>query len=413
MFRLRQTFQRPKVDNVDKEVRQQLANLNLENQVQPQDRVAITVGSRGITGIAEIIRTIVGFFQELGAEPFLVPAMGSHGGATAEGQQKVIESYGVTESYCGCPIRSSMETVILGRASQGFDIHLDRQAAEADHILVCGRVKPHTNYFGPIQSGLMKMMLIGLGKHAGASVYHRAIHDFDFQQIIHTVAPMVIEHGKVLAGVAVVENAYDETAHIEALAANDIISREPELLKMAINYMAQLPFDDIDVVMIDEIGKEVSGTGLDTNIVGRKSREHGTSKDERPRVKRIIVRDLTPKSHGNAIGIGLVEFTVDRVVQKMDIHATRINAVTALHLTAAMVPIHYPSDAEVLEAGLGSLGMTLPSEANLVRIRNTLELAEVECSANFLEEAHRREDLEVLSEPRPMTFDKDGNLSAI
>ena len=277
MFRLRQTFQRPKVDNVDEEVRQQLAKLNLENQVRPKDRVAITVGSRGITGIAEIVRAIVRFFQELGTEPFLVPAMGSHGGATAEGQQKVIESYGVTESYCDCPIRSSMETVILGRASQGFDVHLDRQAAEADHIVVCGRVKPHTNYFGPIQSGLMKMMLIGLGKHAGASVYHRAIHDFDFQQIIHSVAPLVIEHGKVLAGVAVVENAYDETAHIEALAANDIISHEPELLKMAINYMAQLPFDDIDVVMIDEIGKEVSGTGLDTNIVGRKSCEHGTT----------------------------------------------------------------------------------------------------------------------------------------
>ena len=413
IFRVRQKFETPRVDNVAATVEQQLARLQLGQKIQPGQQVAITAGSRGITGIRFILRAIVGHLRALGAEPFLVPAMGSHGGGTAEGQRTVLASYGVTEEFCGCPIRASMETVIVCQAAEGFPVHFDKHAFGADHVVVCGRVKPHTNFVGEIESGLMKMMLIGLGKHEGAKIYHRAIIDFNFGQILRSVAREVLSRCRIVAGVAIVENAYDETGLIEAVAPRDFEAREKELLLLARQWLPKLPFPVADLLLIDEIGKNISGTGMDTNVIGRKYNDHAAAENEFPKVKRIAVRSLTTETHGNATGLGIAEFCRSRVLQQMDQRATRINCLTGGHPTAAMLPLDYSSDRDILDVALPTIGLTDPERARLLWIRNTLDLGEVECGEAYWQAAQQRSDLEVIVPPRPLPFDAEGNLATV
>jgi hypothetical protein len=410
IFRVRQRFDSRRLEDVPGEVGAQLARLRLNQQIVPGQSVAITAGSRGITNIAVIVRAVVEHLKGLGAKPFVVPAMGSHGGGTAEGQQQVIESYGITEAFVGCPIRSSMETVIVCRTPEGIPVHFDRLAYEADHVLVCGRVKPHTMFVGDIESGLMKMMLIGLGKCEGAKIYHRAIHDFSFAQIIHSASDEVLQKGHILAGLAIVENAYDQTALIEAIAPTDLERREKELLLLARQWMPQLPFRLVDVLLIDRMGKNISGVGFDTNVVGRKFDEHKAVEGEFPKVKRICVRGLTKETHGNAIGIGIAEFCRSQLLRETDFAATRLNALVSGHIAVGMLPLDFPTDREMLAAALGTVGLSEPPDARLLWIANTLNLAEVECSTAYLDEARGRSDLEILTEPRPLPFDAAGNL---
>ncbi|HLA85315.1 MAG TPA: lactate racemase domain-containing protein, partial [Thermoguttaceae bacterium] len=259
-FRLRQHFDSTRVDDVPGEVERQLAGLQLAERVRPGQSVALAVGSRGIANLAVIVRAAVAHFRRLGANPFIVPAMGSHGGPTAEGQRHLLESYGVTEAAVGCPIRSSLETVVVCRTAEGLPIHFDRLAFEADHVVVCNRVKPHTMFAGPIESGLIKMLLIGLGNHEGACVYHRAIQRSSFARVIADATPEILRRCPILAGLAVVENGYDETVRIEAVRPEELVAREQELLRLAKRLMARLPFDDVDVLLVDWIGKDVSGT---------------------------------------------------------------------------------------------------------------------------------------------------------
>lgn len=410
IFRLRQTFEAPRVADIAGEVRRQLASLHLEQSIRPGQSVAITAGSRGIAQIHVILKAAVDYLKSLGAQPFLVPAMGSHGGGTAEGQRRVIESYGVTESFCGCPIRSSMETVVVCQTAEGFPVHFDRNAYEADHTLVCGRIKPHTDFTGEIQSGLMKMMLIGLGKHAGAKVYHAAIQDYNFGQIVRSVGEQVLKSCRIVAGLAVIENGYDETAEIAAVAPHEFESREKELLKAAEKLMPRLPFDRIDILIIDEMGKNISGSGIDTNVVGRKFDEHKAVEGEFPKVKRIFVRGLTKESHGNAAGIGMAEFATRRMIDQIDVNVTRINCLTAGHVSGAMLPLDFATDRAVLDAALPTIGLTEPASARIIWIRNTLDIGEVECSAAYLEQARQREDLKILTPLRDLPLDADGNL---
>ena len=410
IFRVRQTFERPLVDDIPGEVAAQLAGLSLGERVQPGQSVAITAGSRGIANIHIIIKAIADHFRGLGAQPFIVPSMGSHGGATAEGQRKIIESYGITEEFCGCEIRSSMETVVVCDAAEGFPVHFDQHAFGADHVVVCGRVKPHTGFVGDIESGLMKMMLIGLGKYNGAQIYHRAIKDFTFGQIVRSVAREVLAKCRVVAGVAIVENGYDETALIEAIAPADFEEREKALLVQAKQWMPRLPFDRADLLLIDEIGKNISGTGMDTNVVGRKYLDHVAREDEFPKIRNIVIRGLTHETHGNATGLGLAEFALTRVIEAMDEYATRTNCLTGGHATGAMIPLHYATDREVLDLALPQCGLTDPPDAKLLWINNTLEVAEVECSAGYFEEAQARDDLEILTDLRPLPFDNSGLL---
>ncbi len=413
IFRLRQLFDGPELGDVAAEVENQLSQLQLRDKIQPGETVAISAGSRGIANIHLIIKAVADHLASIDARPFIVPAMGSHGGGTAEGQQGIIEGYGITEEFCNCPIKASMETVIVCDAKEGFPVHFDKHAYGADHVIVVGRVKPHTNFSGDIESGLMKMMLIGLGKHAGAKIYHRAIADFNFGQIVRSVAREVLAKCGIVAGLAIVENSYDETARIEAIAPENFEDREKELLLLAKKWMPKLPFDAADILVLDEIGKDISGSGMDTNVVGRKYHDHQAAEGETPRIKNIVVRGLTPATHGNASGIGMAEFCRTRLVQEMDARITRINCITGGHSTGAMVPLDYETDREILDVALVSIGLTEPPDARFLWARNTLDVAEVICSDTYLQEAQQRDDLEVLSEPQPMPFGEDGNLPQI
>lgn len=412
LFRVHQHFARPRVDDIAGEVAAQLTSLQLSRAIQPNQRVAITAGSRGIAHIHIIIKAICDHVRSLGALPFIVPAMGSHGGGTAEGQRELIEGFGITEEFCGCPILASMETVVVCEAAEGFPVHFDKHAFAADHVIVCGRIKPHTGFVGEIESGLMKMMLIGLGKHEGAKIYHRAIMNYSFGQILRSVAREVLARCRVVAGLAIVENAYDETAWIEAVAPNAFETREPELLKMAREWLPRLPFNTADILIVDEIGKNISGTGMDTNVIGRKYNDHVAWPDEYPKIKRVAVRGLTPETHGNATGIGISEFCRSQALRAMDQRITRINCLTGGHPTAAMLPLDYETDREMIDAMLPTIGLTPPQDARLMWIRNTLHVADLECSEAYYSEAQARSDLEIVIPPRAMPFDASGNLVA-
>lgn len=409
MFRLRQIRERPRVNDIAAEVASQLQSLELGNTVHPGQSVAISVGSRGLANIELIIKAAVAYLRTLGLEPFVVPAMGSHGGGTAEGQRLVIESYGVTEAFVGCPIRASMDTVIVDETPEGIPVHFDRHASMADHVVVCGRVKPHTGFIGDIESGLMKMMLIGLGKHHGAKIYHRAIQDYSFDQIVRSVGALVLEKCHILAGLAIVENAYHETARIAAVAPDEFIEREKMLLVEARQWMPRLPFDRVDILIIDEIGKNISGSGMDTNVIGRKYSNPADAPKGYPRVKRIIVRGLTEETHGNAAGIGLAEFCTTRAIEQTDVEATRINCITGGHPAAAMLPLNHDSDRGLLDVTLPTIGLTEPENARITWIRDTQHVAEVACSAAYRDEAQQRDDVEILSDLVDFRFGADGN----
>ena len=413
MLRIRQKFPAERLEDIPGETRRQLERLQLADNVRRGDSVAVTAGSRGIANIDVVLKSIVGHLQGLGARPFIVPAMGSHGGGTAEGQREILAGYGVTPERMGCEIRSSMETVIVDQTPQGIPVHFDKYASEADHVVVCNRVKPHTGFVGEIESGLHKMMLIGLGKHEGAKIYHRAILNYSFMEIITAVAASVLKKCRVVAGVAIVENAYDETLLVEAVPPDQFFQREPELLKLAVASLPRLPFTDTDLLIVDRIGKNISGTGLDTNVVGRKFNDHVATERDNVRVRRIFVRGLTEETHGNATGIGMTEFTNERTIAQVDRKKTAINCITGLHPTAAMLPIAFETDREVVEAALQTIGLIEPPDARVVQISDTLHLGEVLVSEAYLPEIRERADLEILTDPQPMAFDAGGNLPPV
>ena len=410
MFRLRQRCDGPTLADVAGAVKRELENLSLANRIQPGESVAVTAGSRGIANIPLILKTVVGHLNDLGARPFVVPAMGSHGGATAEGQRAVLARYGITPERIGCEIRSSMETVVIGQTPSGLPIHFDRHAHAADHVFVVNRVKPHTRFVGDIESGLHKMLLIGLGKHAGAQLYHRAIFDHDFATILHAVAEQVIAKCRVAGGLGIVENGREETALVAGVAPSEFAPRERELLRQARAWMPRLPFGECDLLIIDEIGKEISGAGLDTNIAGRKFDDKKSTPQDEIQVKRIFVRGLTEATSGNATGIGIADFTNERTVAAIDRRITAINCITGGHPTAAAIPIAFPTDRESIEAALLTMGLVEPPSAKLIQIANTLELSELWAGETYYEAAQNDASIEILSDPQPMRFDASDNL---
>ena len=413
MVRIRQKFDAPQLADIPAEVDAQLASLNLNDKVHNGQTVAISAGSRGIANIAVIIKSICDHVKSLNGIPIIVPAMGSHGGGTAAGQRAILEGYGITEAFTGAEIRASMETVVVDETPRGIPVHFDRVACECDHVIVCGRVKPHTGFVGPIESGLHKMMLIGLGKHEGAKIYHRAILDYSFLEIIRAVASSVLEKCSILCGVAIVENAYDETRTIAAVAPENFYERECELLKLAIESMPKLPFEDVQLLIVDAIGKDISGSGMDTNIIGRKYNDHAATDRDHTRVRRIFVRGLTESTHGNACGLGMAEFTNTRTAEAVDRRITAINSITGGHPSAAGIPIHFDTDREVLENALDTVGYTSPEHARVVQIADTLHLGEVLVSEACLVEVSERDDLEVLDGPFEMPLDQNGNLQPV
>jgi hypothetical protein len=409
MFRVRQTFAGPRLDDIPAAVRAALAKLDLGKRIRPDQSVALTAGSRGIANIAVILKSAVQFLRDLGARPFLVPAMGSHGGATAEGQRHILESYGITEAFVGAPIRSSMEVVEIGRTSEGWPVYLDQNAAAADHIGVVARVKPHTSYHGPIESGWMKMMMIGLGKRAGAAWYHRVLLDRPFGPVVRSVGRVVRDKAPIAFGLAAVENGYEQTALIDAARPGDFEPVEERLLVRAREWLAGLPFREADLLVIDEIGKEVSGSGMDTNVVGRKRALRSDSLADQPDMRYIFVRGLSAHTHGNAAGIGYADFTTTRLVRGMSYRDTVINCVTAGYPQGATLPVHYDVDRQAITAALNILGLRESQDARVLRIKNTLQLEYVEVSEPCLRELKPATKFEVLG-PADWTFDADGNL---
>jgi hypothetical protein len=408
--RVRQHFERPVVADIAAAVHAALEPLGLPRRIRAGQSVALTAGSRGIANIQLMLRSTAEFLKRLGAKPFLVPTMGSHGGATAEGQRRLLESYGITEAFVGVPIRSSMETVQVGTTPEGFPVYLDRHASEADHIGVVARIKPHTGYHGPIESGLLKMMMIGLGKHTGALAYHRVLLEHPFDQVVRSVGRVLRAKAPIAFGLGIVENAYDETARIEGVLPDAFEPAEEKLLVLAKRWLAKLPLRKADLLIVDEIGKDISGSGMDTNVVGRKRafRQQGTG-DGQPVMRLIFVRGLTPKTHGNATGIGLADFTTTRLVQAMDYRATVINCLTAGYPEGAALPVHFDTDREVLDAALAIIGTRQACDARVMRIRNTLNLDEVEVSEPCLADAARQTEFEVLGPAAPVTLDTAGN----
>jgi hypothetical protein len=411
IVRIRQHFERPRVEDIPAAVTPALERLDLGKTIRPGQTVALTAGSRGIANIPVILKSAASFLKKLGARPFLVPAMGSHGGATAEGQRKLIESYGITEEFVGAPIRSSMETVPVGTTAQGYSVVLDRHASEADHIAVIGRVKPHTGYHGPLESGLMKMMMIGLGKHAGALLYHRILLEQPYDEVVRAVGRTMLGKAKIAFGLAIVENGYDETAMIEGVATDQFEAREEVLLARARQLLPRLPFAQGDLVIIDEIGKDISGSGMDTNVVGRKRAFRGQpSPPGIPIIRLIFVRGLSAHTHGNATGIGLADFTTTRLVKAMSYRPTVINCLTAGYPEGAFIPVHFETDREVVDAALAIIGTRSPEQGRVMRIRNTLQLDELEVSEPCLSDLKPQSEFSVLGSPRPLSFDAAGNL---
>jgi hypothetical protein len=414
MVQIRQRFDRNRIDNIPEAVRKELTKLNLGRAIKPGQTVALTAGSRGIANIPVILKSAVQFLGDLGARPFIVPAMGSHGGATAEGQKKLLESYGVTEAAMGVPIHSCMETVSLGTTAEGFPIFLDKHASEADHIGVIGRIKPHTGYHGPIESGLMKMMMIGLGKHKGALYYHRLLLDLPYEKVVRAVGRTVRERAKIAFGLGIVENAYDETAMLRSALPAEFEPTEEELLTTARKWLPTLPYRQADIVIVDEIGKDISGSGMDTNVVGRKrAHRQAAATSGLPDYRLIYVRSLSERTHGNATGLGLADFTRTSVVKSLDYKATVINCLTAGYPEGADLPVHFDTDREILEAAVKIIGMREPHDARILHIRNTLHLEEMEISEPCLKERERATQFEVIGAPRELEFDAGGNIASL
>ncbi|MBN2036737.1 MAG: DUF2088 domain-containing protein [Chitinispirillaceae bacterium] len=365
-------------------------------------RMAIAVGSRGIAGLDRIVRATVAWVKESGGVPFIVPAMGSHGSATAEGQAAVLAEYGITAQRVGAPVVSSMEVAEIGTSRLGNRVVMDRAAYEADGVLLVNRIKPHTDFHGRYESGLVKMGVIGLGNHEAAMELH-GYGVAGLRDHVPASFEVITATGKIVAGIAIIENAYDEVAAIEVCAGADILKREPGLLSMARSNMPSLPVEDIDVLVVDRLGKDISGTGMDPNIIGR-IRIPGQQEPARPRIRHIVVTDLTPASHGNALGIGLADVITQRLFDRIDFESMRVNVRTSLFLERIKVPFIAASDADAVALALRACGRIEQGTERIVRIRDTLTLGKVQVSGTVLEEI--RDSVEVVGGPEEMLSEK-------
>ncbi len=403
-----QEFPRPKVEDFAAAIQDQLAQHKEAIGDLSGKKIAITIGSRGITNQTEIAKALIDELKGQGAEPFIFPAMGSHGGGTEEGQRKIVEDYGITEESMGVPIISSLETKEIGKTELGIPVYFNIPAYEADGVIILNRVKPHTDFSGKVESGLQKMMVVGIGKIKGAQNLHNNTTSYPFDELIPATAKMVIETGKILGGLALIENAYHETAEIVFVPAQDIPEKEPELLNRAKNYMPSLPVESADVLVLDFIGKDISGVGMDPNIIGRRYRIN-THWQEKPDITRIVLMDLSPKTKGNAVGIGLADFCTQRAVDKVDKKSTYLNAITSLNTVCSNLPLHFDDDRELLQHTFNSLG-NLKNGLRMLHIRDTLNLTRIEASEALLGDLMSHPNVTTISEPHQLAFDENGHV---
>ncbi|MDK2799159.1 MAG: hypothetical protein PWP27_1755 [Clostridiales bacterium] len=406
MVKIAQKFPRPRIDDIPSAVHSEVNKPEIATTIKPGQKIAITVGSRGIANIALITKELVKAVKTLGGEPFIIPTMGSHGGATAEGQVEVLYSLGVTEEYIEAPIKATMEVVKIGETEDGRPVLIDKYGAEADGIIVLGRIKPHTAFRGKYESGLMKMMTIGLGKQKGADTCHEA----GFKHMAYNVplfANAILKNANILFGVALVENPYDETCKIVALTKEEIPEKEPDLLLEAKELMPKIKFSNFDVLIVDQIGKNISGDGMDPNITATYCTPYASGG---PKIQRIVVLDLTEETHGNANGMGMADFTTKRLFEKADLEKTYPNALTSTVPHTVKIPMILKNDREAIAAAIKTCNEIDKKNPRIVRIKNSLHIDEIYISEALLEEAKNDPDIEILEEPKYMQFDGNGNL---
>jgi hypothetical protein len=413
MVEVHQKIPSPRLEDFVSAIREELKNAGLSAKVQPGAKIAITAGSRGIAHLPEIMATVVEEVKKVGGEPFLITAMGSHGGATPEGQIAVLRSLGVTPERVGAPIRATMEVDVIGRLDNGNPVYVDRNALAADGIIVVGRVKPHTDFKDTIESGLMKMMVIGLGKQRGAEMIHRFKSE-GFHRLLPQAARLIMKQAPIILGLAIVENAWHQIAVIKAVTPENMESEEMNLLATAKGLLGRIPFKEIDVLIVEEIGKEISGTGMDTNVTG-KFWLPGEHDPLAPDIKRIVVLDLTEATHGNAIGIGLADITTQKAVSKIDYQAMFVNVLTSGNAITGKTPVFLPNDRDAIMMALHVCRAITPHNAKMVRIKNTQDLERMWISESLYQTVKANPELqktlEIQGEPREMQFDVLGTLA--
>ena len=350
-----------------------------------------------------ILKTLVEYLKELKVSPFIIPAMGSHGGGTAKGQLQILTDYGITEEFMGCPIKANMDVVELGESEFGYPVYLDKHASLADKIIIVNKIKSHSKFTGEVESGLSKMSLLGLGKHKGAKLYHRLIDRYGWPRVSTTLLKVVLENAPIICGIGIIQNINNEPAQLHVLHPDEFFTKEPKLLRSYKELTEHLPFKEIDLLIVDEMGKNIFGTGMDTNITGRKD---GSSM----RVKWVFVRDLTEASHGNAQGIGLADFTTKKLVDKINYHKMYTNALTALRTDSPKIPVFLQNDKEVLNTIFDMVGKEEVSTLRIVWIKNTLELRKIIVSEYFFDQIESRDSLSFIEDEEPIEFDTDGFL---
>lgn len=409
MIKIRQVFPRPKIEDMPHVLLQELNRAEIAGAIRPGMRIAVTAGSRGISQIAPLLRELCTFLKQKGAEPFIFPAMGSHGGATAEGQREVLESLGITKEYCGAPIISSMETLQIGFTENGRPVYIDRAASEADATVVVNRVKLHTDLKKKYQSGLMKMMVIGMGKQYGAELCHSSGMEM-MEEFVPLYGNAILKNGNVIFGIGLVENAYDELCEIRAIPNADIPTVELEMLAQAKALFGRIYLDrDIDLLIVDKIGKNISGCGMDPNITGRWPTTPGEGGIN---AARTLVLDLNEETHGAFVGLGLADMTTRRCVNKCIPEATYPNALTSCVFKSSKIPLTMENDKEAIQACLKFCGTPTidVNHPRVVRIGSTAELEEIWISEALLDEAMACPNVEVLSDPVELVFNKEDNL---
>ncbi len=401
MARVRQAFEHHKIDDVAGAVTNEMGREDIKAKVKPGAKIAVGVGSRGVANIDVAVKALIASLKELGADPFIFPAMGSHAGDTSEGQEALLAGYGVTEDKMGAPVRATMDTVVVAELEGGTKVHMDKYAHDADGVVLINRVKPHTSFRGEIESGIVKMMTIGMGKINGATSLHGNHPITEFGDALPRAAKAIMECQPFLFGIGMVEDAFDDTAIIQALPAETLFAEETKLQAKAKELMAKIYIEDIDVLVIDEIGKEISGAGADPNVIGNP----GTPGFEVPRVKKIVILDLTEKTHGNAAGIGSAHVITHRLLRRVDFASTYANMVTATALEGARVPIPMKTAEDAVRLAVKTLIGVEPEDARIVRIRNTLSLGEIEVSEPILKDLQGDSRMEVLSQPGKISFE--------
>lgn len=406
--KIRQKFNTDKIENIEIEIYKQFEKIGVKNIIKPGMKIAVTAGSRGISNIVKIIKTVCDYLKECGANPFVVPSMGSHGGATAEGQIKVLEKLGITEESVGVPILSSMEVVELGETPKGIKVYMDKIAYYSDGIVVVNRVKPHTDFSGEIESGLMKMIAVGLGKHKGCS----AMHAGGLASTIIEAASLALKKAPIVFGLAILENSRDETYKLKAILPENFEIEEKLLLKEAKNLVPKLPINELDILIVEKIGKVYSGTGMDTKVIGR-LKVFGEKEPETPRINKIVVLDLDEKSYGNALGIGLADITTRRLFDKIDLNVTYANTIPTTYLERGKIPIIMANDKEAISTALNTIGNVPVEKVKLAIIKNTLHLEELLLTKPAINSIIDKSSIEIVEEDLEISFDENNCLKII